>query len=47
MNCIVQLGRGYFVEKVSIAKSDGYELPNLRLAVVRLLEPIGGIYCVY
>jgi uncharacterized protein (DUF362 family)/ferredoxin len=31
------------MENVSIAKSDGYELPALRESVVRLLEPIGGI----
>jgi len=31
------------VETVSIATSTGYELPGLRQAIIRLLEPIGGI----
>jgi len=31
------------VEAVSIATSAGYELPALREAVIRLLEPLGGI----
>jgi len=31
------------VETVSIATSSGYELPGLRQAIIRLLEPIGGI----
>lgn len=31
------------METVSIAASSGYELPSLRQAVIRLLEPIGGI----
>ena len=31
------------METVSIATSAGYELPALRQAVIRLLEPIGGI----
>ena len=31
------------MESVSIATSDGYELTALREAVIRLLEPIGGI----
>lgn len=32
-----------FVQKVSIATSEGYELPALRQAVIKLLEPLGGI----
>lgn len=31
------------METVSIATSSGYELPGLRQAIIRLLEPIGGI----
>ncbi|NTV49823.1 MAG: DUF362 domain-containing protein [Geobacteraceae bacterium] len=31
------------MEKVSIATTDGYELISLRKAVIKLLEPIGGI----
>lgn len=31
------------METVSIATSTGYELPGLRQAIIRLLEPIGGI----
>lgn len=35
--------KGLFVETVSITTSAGYELPALRLAVIKLLEPIGGM----
>ena len=31
------------METVSIATSSSYELPGLRQAIIRLLEPIGGI----
>jgi len=31
------------METVSLATSAGYDLPALREAVIRLLEPIGGI----
>jgi uncharacterized protein (DUF362 family)/Pyruvate/2-oxoacid:ferredoxin oxidoreductase delta subunit len=31
------------VQKVAIATSEGYELPALRQAVIKLLEPLGGI----
>jgi uncharacterized protein (DUF362 family)/Pyruvate/2-oxoacid:ferredoxin oxidoreductase delta subunit len=34
---------GLIMEIVSIATSDSYELSSLRQAVIRLLEPIGGI----
>jgi uncharacterized protein (DUF362 family)/Pyruvate/2-oxoacid:ferredoxin oxidoreductase delta subunit len=33
----------FFVESVSIAICTGYELPALRHAVIKLLEPMGGI----
>jgi uncharacterized protein (DUF362 family)/Pyruvate/2-oxoacid:ferredoxin oxidoreductase delta subunit len=35
--------KGHIVETVSIVTADGYELANLRQAVIRLLEPIGGM----
>jgi len=35
--------KGIRVETVSIATSNGYELPALRQVVIRLLEPLGGI----
>ena len=35
--------KGTFLETVSIVKTDGYDVEGLRLAVIKLLDPIGGM----
>ncbi len=39
----ILMQKGPFVETVSITAATGYEISTLRLDVIRLLEPIGGI----